>query len=155
MRYDMSELRGTFHMVTIVQKTVGPVCETALTVLRVTSSLVFMDLYHADIRLPDGFVAPTARVRLRWTRHADVARSNDRYGEIPRFQTATLGRLKVIEVGVENNKVVKILFRGRLDDTRDVCMVLMPVRDFWLVKTVWCNVSDDGHQTLDTSRYVR
>jgi hypothetical protein len=113
-----------------------------------------MDLYHSDIRLPDGFVAPTARVALKWTRHADEARLNDRYTVIPKFKTATLKRLKVVEVGVENGRVVKILFRGRLDDRNDVCMVLMPLRDLWLVKTVWVNVSDDGHKTLDKSRYV-
>lgn len=112
-----------------------------------------MELFHADIRLPEGFVAPTARVPLRWTRHADEARKNDRYGDIPRFKTATLRRLSVVEVGVENGKVVKILFRGRLDDTRDVCMVLIPGRE-WTVKTVWVNERNDAHKTLDRSRYV-
>jgi|SRR6478735_2929614 len=113
-----------------------------------------MDLYHSEIRLPDGFVKPTGRVPLRWSRHADGARLNDRYGEIRRFQSATLDRLDVIEVGVENGRVVKILFRGRYDDERDVCMVLMPLRDAWLVKTVWVNLNSDAHKTLDHSRYV-
>lgn len=112
-----------------------------------------MDLYHSEIRLPDGFVAPTARVALEWTRHADRARLNDRYGEIPRFKTATLGRLSVVEVGVEGGRVVKILFRGRLDNERDVCMVLIPGK-VWRVKTVWVNLRTDQHGTLDRSKYV-
>jgi hypothetical protein len=112
-----------------------------------------MDLYHADIVLPAGFVAPTARVELAWTAHADSARKDDRYGEIPRFKTATLGRLQVIEVGMSGKRIDKILFRGRLDDTRDVCMVLIPGKR-WTVKTVWQNLRTDTHHTLDRSKYV-
>lgn len=112
-----------------------------------------MDLYHSEIGLPAGFRAPTGRVSLEWTRHADRARKDDRYGEIPRFKTATLDRLTVVEVGVEGGKVVKILFRGRLDNERDVCMVLIPGR-VWRVKTVWVNLATDTHRTLDRSKYV-
>lgn len=117
-----------------------------------------MDLYHADIRLPNGFTKPTGRVSLLWTRHADNARKNDRYGDIRKFQSATLDRLDVIEVGVERGVVKKILFRGRYTDTLDVCMVLIP--DFsiyngpWTVKTVWINERADKHGTLDRSKYV-
>lgn len=115
-----------------------------------------MTLFHSDIRLPTGFVAPTNRVSLRWSRHADEARLSDRYITIPRFKTATLGRLKVIEVGVQAGKVVKILFRGRLDDDHDVCMVLRPAgKDNWTVVTVWVNVVSDAHKTLDRSKYVK
>ena len=113
-----------------------------------------MDLYHSEIGLPAGFTAPTARVALRWTRHADQARTTDRYGEIRRFKTATLGRLSVVEVGMENDRVVKILFRGRYNDTHDVCMVLIPTNSAWVVKTVWLNDNTDAHVTLDHSRYV-
>lgn len=114
-----------------------------------------MDLYHSEIRLPDGFVAPTHRVRLRWTRHADEARVTDRYGDIRRFETATLGRLSVVEVGVEGGRIAKILFRGRYTDTLDVCMVLIPNGTApWTVKTVWVNERNDAHATLDRRRYV-
>lgn len=114
-----------------------------------------MDLYHADVRLPEGFVAPTHRVELKWTRHSDTARMDDRYGEIKRFKTATLGRLEVIEVGMIQGQVAKILFRGRYTDELDVCMVLLPGKTFWTVKTVWINERSDEHRTLDTSRYVK
>lgn len=114
-----------------------------------------MDLYHAEIRLPDGFVPPTARVPLRWTNHADRARMDDRYGEIPRFRTASLGSLRVVEVGIENGRIAKILFRGRMSATLDVCMVLIPGTRAWTVKTVWINESKDSHGTLDRTRYIR
>lgn len=112
-----------------------------------------MDLYHVEIGLPRGFVKPSGRVPLRWTAHADHARTSDRYGEIRKFQTATLDRLRVIEVGMENGNVAKILFRGRYDDNRDVCMVLIPGR-VWTVKTVWINERNDIHKTLDRTKYV-
>lgn len=114
-----------------------------------------MDLYHSEICLPRGFVAPTHRVELRWTHHADTARTTDRYGEIRRFKTATLGRLTVVEVGVADGRIAKILFRGRYNDTHDVCMVLIPNGSKpWTVKTVWLNDNNDGHKTLDRSRYM-
>lgn len=118
--------------------------------------MFYMDLFHSEIRLPDGFVAPTARVRLLWTKHADRARRDDRYGMIPRFETATLGNLRVIEVGMENGRIAKILFRGQMNADLDVCMVLMPTtRTSWTVKTVWINERNDSHKTLDRSKYVR
>lgn len=112
-----------------------------------------MDLYHAEIGLPRGFVKPTGRVPLRWTRHADAARRNDRYGDIRRFGSATLDRLTVIEVGIEAGNVAKILFRGKYTEKLDVCMVLIPGRE-WTVKTVWINERNDVHKTLDRSKYV-
>src|SRR6478609_1808779 len=109
-----------------------------------------MELFHAEVGLPEGFVAPTARVALRWTGHADRARTNDRYGDIRRFATATLGRLEVVEVGMEYGKIAKILFRGRYTDDLDVCMVLIPANHGpWTVKTVWVNERTDAHKTLD------
>lgn len=112
-----------------------------------------MDLYHAEIGLPRGFVKPSGRVPLRWTRHADESRRNDRYGDIKRFETATLDRLSVIEVGMESGNVAKILFRGRYTDNLDVCMVLIPGR-VWTVKTVWINERNDLHKTLNRSKYI-
>lgn len=114
-----------------------------------------MDLYHVDIKLPTGFVKPTGRVALNWTRHAEQARENDRYGRIPAFRTATLNNLQVIEVGVEGSRVVKILFRGYFSGNFDMCMVLIPNGERpWTVKTVWLNDRTDTHKTLDRSKYV-
>lgn len=114
-----------------------------------------MNLFHTDIGLPKNFVKPTGRVRLVWSRHADRARTDDRYGIIRRFSTATLDRLNVIEVGMEGEKVCKILFRGRYTEDLDVCMVLVPMtKGSWLVKTVWVNERNDTHRTLDRSKYV-
>jgi hypothetical protein len=112
-------------------------------------------LYHSEIRLPTGFVAPTQRVELSWTRHADSERTKDRYAEIPKYKGLSLKRFAVIEVGMTGNTVSKIVFRGRMDDTNDVVIVLIPngARP-WTVKTVWCNKRTDIHTTLDKSKYM-
>lgn len=112
-----------------------------------------MDLYHAEIGLPKNFRIPTARVELVWTRHADKARTDDRYGVIPRVATLPLKAFKVIEVGMEAGKVAKVVVRGHLDAERDVIFVLIPGKK-WVVKTVWFNLRTDVHTTLDRSRYV-
>ena len=116
-----------------------------------------MRLYHSQIRLPKGFVAPTGRVLLAYTVHALEASKNDRYGEIPVLKSVTLDRLQIVEVGVENDdRIVKIVYRGRLDAERDLILVLIPCAGrAWRVKTVWCNLRTDQHMTLDKSRYVR
>lgn len=112
-----------------------------------------MRLYHADIGLPAGFRAPQDRVRLEWTRHADAERT-DRYGDIPRVATLPLSMFKVVEVGVEGNRVAKLVVRGHLDKSRDAVFVLIPGKTY-RVKTVWINLRSDSHSTLDRSRYVR
>jgi hypothetical protein len=113
-------------------------------------------LYHSEIRLPRGFVAPTGRVELSWTRHADSERTKDRYAEIPKFKGLSLKRFSVVEVGMVGGTVSKIVFRGRLDDINDVVIVLIPNGNRpWTVKTAWINRKTDAHKTLDRSRYVR
>lgn len=113
-----------------------------------------MDLYHAEIRLPDGFTIPTARVALKWTRHAERARWDDRYGMIPMFSTIPLSQFEVIEVGVEAGIIAKILVRGHYTDEIDICFVLIPGPQY-VVKTVWMNRRNDQHKTLDRSKYVQ
>ena len=111
-----------------------------------------MDLYHSEIGLPSNFVAPRQTVRVTYSGHALRAASDDRYGtmELPEFLPLASG--KVIEVGMENGRVAKILFRFTYDDTLDMCIVLIPGK--WFAKTVWYNESNDLHTTLDRSKYV-
>jgi hypothetical protein len=114
-----------------------------------------MELYHADIRLPAGFALPAKRVTLEWSRHAEQARANDRYGTIPKFQTLPLQAFKVIEVGANGREIAKVVIRGHWTNDLDVCFVLIPGNDIWFVKTVWINERNDIHKTLDRSKYVR
>jgi hypothetical protein len=112
-----------------------------------------MDLYHAEIGLPKGFALPAERVALSWTRHAEKARKDDRYGEIPAFTSLPLSSFSVVEVGMENGRVAKIVVRGRYTKEKDVIFVLIPGK-VYTVKTVWINLHSDQHKTLDRSKYV-
>lgn len=114
-----------------------------------------MDLYHADIRLPDGFVLPARTIKLSWTKHAQRSLTNDRYGMIPKFDHIDLSTKRVVEVGLEGRKVRKVVVRGDLDGINDIIYVLIPNgHQPWVVKTVWINRKTDSHKTLDRSRYV-
>lgn len=111
-----------------------------------------MDLYHTEIRLPANFFPPQQTVRVTYSGHALKAATNDRYGqmELPEFLPLKSG--KVIEVGMENGRVAKILFRFDYDESLDMCIVLVPGQ--WFAKTVWYNEKNDKHTTLDRSKYV-
>jgi hypothetical protein len=112
-------------------------------------------LYHSEIFLPSWFTAPTRRVRIDYGHHAKREALVDRYGEIALPAFINLRRFRVIEVGVIDGRVSKILFRGKLDNERDLCIVLIPRGDKpWYCKTVWVNVNSDQHKTLNRSRYA-
>lgn len=111
-------------------------------------------LFHPEVYWPEWVTVPTHRVFLNWSRHADSARKNDRFGQIPAIQSVTLGRFKVVEIEVQNRRVIKWVFRGQLSGELDIVLVLIPQPGRWLVKTVWLNEKTDTHRTLDKKRYA-
>lgn len=113
-----------------------------------------MELYHRDKGFPEWFTAPTGRVKIAYGSHARKAANDDRYGRLRLLQSITLDRFAVIEIGVENGRVAKMLLRGTYDDTRDLCIVLMPSNRAWFCKTVWANLVSDTHKTIDYTRYL-
>ena len=112
-----------------------------------------MDLYHASIRLPK-IPMPVGRAYLYYTRHALNAARDDsiRDYELPKF--IDLRYAKVIEVGVEENMLVKVLYRVAFDGDFDLCLVVVPGGAKWRVISLWLNEVNDNHRTLDHSRYV-
>ena len=111
-------------------------------------------LYHSEIFIPEWFVMPTERATLRWGKHARHAAWEERYGRIPTFESIPLSQFSLIELGVQNGKVSKIVVRGHYDERRDVIFVLVPDDGYYFVKTVWSNLRTDKHKSLDRSRYA-
>lgn len=112
-------------------------------------------LYHKDIGFPANFRAPQQRVFLDYTHHALEAAADDRYGDMPILKGVDLSKVQVVELGVKDGRVSKMVVRGRLDQERDMILVLIPRgKQPWTVKTVWVNMRDDKHRTLDHSKYV-
>jgi len=111
-----------------------------------------MDLYHFEVGFPAWFRRPTAVVKPEYGSHSRVEAFTDRYGDIRLPETINLAEFNVIEIGAEGTKVLKMLVRGRLDQRRDICIVLT---NTGFVKTVWVNLRTDLHRTLDRSKYRR
>lgn len=130
-------------------------------------------LYHAEVGFPKNFRPPLGQYKLDYTKHALDASEDDRYGTIPILKGIDTTRMKLIEMGMQNGKVSKFLYRGTLacidckqnstpqsecsHPIRDMCVVVIPkpTGTPWLVKTVWINLQDDKHRTLDTSKYQK
>lgn len=112
-------------------------------------------LYHHTLGFPKDFVAPNKVVRVNYSSHAKREAVKDRYGILQLPKYVDLGLLEVIEVGMRNSAVSKIVFRGSLDETRDYCIVLIPnvPNQPWFAKTCWINLKSDKHKTLNMRRY--
>lgn len=117
-----------------------------------------MDLYHADIRLPDLYRSPAHRVNLQYSRHALKACQDDRYAKsIPVFDSIPLQCFETVELGVNpaTGRIEKYVMRGHWTTDLDLIFVLIPsLTSAWFVKTVWINERNDSHKTLDRSKYV-
>lgn len=113
-------------------------------------------LYHFEVGFPKDFERPEQRVKVNYGPHARREAFQDRYGAIKLPSFLTLRRFQVIEIGMVGESVSKILFRGTLDDKRDLCIVLIPNGNKpWRAKTVWVNLRTDKHKTLNVSRYEK
>ncbi len=105
--------------------------------------------YHRDVHLP--FSLSWAAM-LNYSRHARREASRDRYGALSLPATLSTNDAEVIEVEVKNGKPYKAVLRTAHDSKRDIVLVVLLDRAF--VKTVWCNLRSDAHNTLDTSKYI-
>lgn len=113
-------------------------------------------LYHTEIGFPRNFQPPTGTHKLQYSRHALEATLDDRYGQIPVLNQINVDRLQLVELGVQDRKVSKLVYRGQLDQERDMVVVVIPKPNNqpWFVKTVWINLKSDAHKTLNRSRYT-
>ena len=110
-------------------------------------------LYHTEIGFPSNIELPKGIFNLTYSNHAKRASSNDRYGQMSLPTTLDIEEAQLIEIEVENNEVIKGVYRTKYDDTLDLIIVLIPQKSF--VKTVWFNRSDDTHSTLQHWRYSK
>lgn len=118
-------------------------------------------LFHTEIGFPRNFTPPQGLRKLEYGSHAKREAKNDRYGTIQLPATLNLDEYKLIEIGVTTqngrNKVEKMLYRGKLDSERDLCIVVIPSgnkHEPWFVKTVWVNETSDLHRTLNPKKYI-
>lgn len=112
-----------------------------------------MPLYHVEVFMPR-VVLPRGKFILKYTQHAIRAAQTDRYGNIPLPTHLNTNLFRVIEVETDNNKNVrKVVYKGMLDEKRDIAIVCIPDNDMMVVKTVWANECTDKHATLNRDKY--
>lgn len=113
-------------------------------------------LYHKDIGFPSNLTLPKTFnnvTRVRYSQHAKDEASHDRYGDITLPNIIDFRKGETIEIGVRDKEITKIVIRFPHDKEKDIVMVVNPSDGF--VRTVWFNMKNDTHNTLDKSKYAR
>lgn len=113
-------------------------------------------LFHYQLGFPKAARLRFGTLTLFWTKHALSECSADRYGIINPPQTLDTDTAQIIEAEITrkpNGKLFteKVVYRIPYTDVKDMVLVVMP--NTGRVKTVWINVRDDTHKTLDESKY--
>lgn len=112
-------------------------------------------LYHFQIGLPKLDLQFPAQMKLTYTRHAEQAALNDRYGAIDLpFYLHTTDAL-LVEIELRDQTPVKAVFRIKYDDRLDLVLVVAISGLRYVVKTVWLNQADDKHSTLRRGMYIQ
>lgn len=111
-------------------------------------------LFHVEVFMPNNIRRPIFEGQLKYGPHARTEALRDRYGniELPKLFEASEARIIEAEFDVDTKTVVKQVWRQRLDDDRDLVLVIRPDG---FVKTVWVNLRSDKHRTLDKTRYFK
>lgn len=109
--------------------------------------------YHKDIGLPKFFI-PNELMELVYTRHAERALREDRYGPLQKLSHLNMSDGQTIELEVdETGTIIKYLCRFNVEEDLDYVFALIPEGRRLRVKTIWANKKDDHHKTLDKSVY--
>lgn len=110
-------------------------------------------LFHAEVFIPEEAKRPVHYGRLTYGRHARDEALSDRYGHIvlPSCFSPEQARLIESEYCPYSARVIKQVWRQRLDEQRDLVLV---ISSGGFVRTVWVNVRGDHHATLNKARYV-
>lgn len=123
-------------------------------------------IFHKDVGIPDEVIIPDGRIYLEPSNHAEKEAKNDKYlkdeeDKLKMPDSVKISEEDVFEVKIDENKIIKkIGFRTSYDSDRDLVIVATPTstdmfnpRKPWTVKTVWVNMKDDKHSTLNESEY--
>jgi hypothetical protein len=111
-------------------------------------------LFHVEVFVPARLKKPCFEGPLRYSRHAREASETDRFGDIklPLSFKASEAELIEVELADDCESIIKQVWRQKLDEKRDLVLVLNPEG---FVRTVWINLKTDKHRTLDRGRYVK
>lgn len=108
-------------------------------------------LYHRSVYLPDeiGLSIPQFVRQVTWSLHAQEKAKQANVKYLPRHFPYP----QVIEVEVQDRKVIKAVYRHEFSQSYDITFPLILGLNF--AKTVWFCRTNDEHETLYKERYVR
>lgn len=111
-------------------------------------------LYHFELGFPKHLtIRKVGPLKLKYSRHAQSAAKNDRYGIITLPETVVIEPQDLIEIGMVGEKPTKIVVRQAYDVLHDIIIVMNTADN--LVRTVWLNRRSDLHKTLDVRKYCK
>lgn len=118
-------------------------------------------LYHKDVYIPTHvkvILSKKWEIQLEYSQHSLNAAKSDRFGDITLPPKICSGDGELIELEAEGldhrlpKNLIKLVYRLSLDDKRDLVIVFLVTGK---VKTVWINMKDDEHKTLDKTKYCK
>ena len=113
--------------------------------------------YHKDIGFPDALTLPRGFnpvVRLQYGSHSREEAIKEKYGVLNLPQRIDVRQTEIFEVATDkgSNVIKKMCVRLPHDDKKDLIIVFMASNGF--VKTVWANLKNDRHKTLNRANYA-
>ncbi len=111
-------------------------------------------LYHKDVYAPAIMFRSPGVVRVRYSRHAEQAALDDRYGDLTGYLTPFIDfdEVEIVEVELFEGQIAKRVIRHQV--TKELVLVLVVSSDGF-VRTVWGNLTTDRHATLDRRKFVQ
>jgi hypothetical protein len=112
-------------------------------------------LFHKDVYAPTRLFKSPGALSLHYTRHALAAAHDDRYGDLTGHLSSKLfvASSEIVEVECTmTGRILKRVIRHQVTERLDLVWVVMADG---VVKTVWGNLHDDHHKTLNRGRYVQ
>ena len=117
-----------------------------------------MALYHKDVFMPRRIkgLMPSGVKQIVYSGHAISESLNDRYGQLNLPTHLDFTAIELVEILESAGKAIKLVVRHSLDETRHLCLALIPTEDrkVWFAKTVWANLVNDNHETLRKEMYA-
>lgn len=113
--------------------------------------------YHKKLGFPESVDIPHVEFQLHYTRHASLrSRQRLRYvgrKEVPK--SLILKKNKIVEMELENGKIIGCTVRLMHDKKVDIVLVLVFNRKkkFAKVVTLWFNERKDNHRKIDLTKY--
>ena len=112
-------------------------------------------LYHSKIYIPVELKIPLGKLYVRYSDHAlneaERERKFRRLKNIFLHKNIYVESENVVEIEVNNNVVIKVLYRIPYDDNYDLLLAVNFPNG--LVKTVWLNSIHDNHESLNKEKY--